>query len=73
MNAREFFYTVSRMRDAQRTYFRTKDRGVFLAARKLENIVDEEINRVKALLEYLENNDTMDIHEAAQVPDEAGG
>ena len=61
------------MRDAQRTYFRTKDRGVFLATRKLENIVDEEINRVKALLEDLENKEPIDIHEAAQVPDGAGG
>ena len=73
MNAKEFFYTVSRMRDAQRTYFRTKDRAVFLAARKLENIVDNEINRTKALLEDLENNKTTDIHDDAQVPDSVGG
>ena len=47
MNAREFFYLVSQMRDAQNEYFRTRDRKVFLAARKLENMVDLEIRRVK--------------------------
>lgn len=73
MNAREFFYLVSRMRDAQRTYFRTRDRGVFLAARKLENMVDEEVNRVKALVEDLETSEPTDIHEAAQVPEGPGG
>lgn len=72
MNAREFFYLVARMRDTQRTYFRTRDQAVFRACRKLETEVDEEINRVKALLEDLENNEPTDIHEAAQVPDGPG-
>lgn len=66
MNAREFFYMVARMRDAQRTYFRTRDQAVFRACRKLETDVDVEINRVKALLEDLENKDPMDIHEDAR-------
>lgn len=50
MTAREFFYLVSEMRSAQVRYFKTKDRAVFTAARKLENEVDSEIRRVKALL-----------------------
>lgn len=50
MNAREFFYLVSEMRSAQVRYFETKDRAVFRAARKLENEVDSEIRRVKAIL-----------------------
>lgn len=54
MTPKEFFYTVSEMRSAQRSYFATRDRKVFLAARKLENIIDDEIYRVKNLLE-LEN------------------
>lgn len=52
MNAKEFFYLVASMRDAQRRYFKSKDRAVFTAARALENQVDAEINRVKNLLEY---------------------
>lgn len=50
MNAKEFFYTVAEMRSAQKAYFKTKDRQVFLAARKLENIVDAEIERVRDIV-----------------------
>lgn len=51
MTAREFFYLVSEMRSAQVRYFKTKDRAVFRAARLLENEVDAEIARVKAIVE----------------------
>lgn len=51
MNAREFFYTVAQMREAQKAYFKTRDPNVFRAARKLENIIDAEIARVRELLE----------------------
>lgn len=51
MNAREFFYLVAQMRDAQNEYFKTRDRRVFVAARKLENMVDLEIRRVKEITE----------------------
>lgn len=50
MNAKEFFYLVAEMRSAQCRYFESKDRAVFRAARKLENEVDSEIRRVKAIL-----------------------
>lgn len=50
MNAREFFYTVAQMRSAQQAYFKTRDPNVFRAARKLENIVDKEIERVRNVL-----------------------
>lgn len=50
MNAREFFYTVCEMRSAQKRYFKDRDRQVFLAARKLEGIVDHEIDRVRGIL-----------------------
>ena len=50
MNAKEFFYLVSQMREAQKAYFATKDRNVFLAARKLENEVDREIARVRQIV-----------------------
>ena len=55
MNAREFFYTVAQMRSAQKAYFKTKDRQVFLAARKLENIIDDEIERVRNLVNTLDD------------------
>lgn len=55
MNAREFFYLVANMRSAQKRYLETKDRAVFRAARKLENEVDTEINRVKVIMENQDN------------------
>lgn len=51
MTAREFFYLTANMREAQKNYFSTHDRRAFLAARALENEVDREISRVKAILE----------------------
>lgn len=50
MNARDFFYLVAEMREAQKAYLETKDRHVFRAARKLENEVDKEIRRVRELV-----------------------
>lgn len=50
MNARDFFYMVAEMREAQKAYFETKDRYVFRAARKLENEVDKEIRRVRDIV-----------------------
>ena len=50
MNAREFFYLVANMREAQKAYFKNKEHRVFLAARALENEVDREIERVRAII-----------------------
>lgn len=50
MNAREFFYLVSNMREAQKNYFATRQQNVLRAARKLEIEVDAEIARVKDVL-----------------------
>lgn len=52
MNARDFFYLVAEMREAQKAYFETKDRHVFRAARKLENEVDKEIRRVREVVNH---------------------
>jgi len=54
MNAREFFYYVKEMRDAQKRYFKSRDQVVLRAARKLETIIDMEIERVNQILEYEE-------------------
>lgn len=50
MNARDFFYTVAEMRECQKAYFRSRDQLTLRAARKLENIVDKEIERVRAVI-----------------------
>lgn len=50
MTAKEFFYLVAEMRAAQKSYFETRDRKVFRAARALENDVDREISRVRKIV-----------------------
>ena len=50
MNHREFFYLVAEMRSAQKAYFKTRDPNVFRAARKLENELDREIERVRQIV-----------------------
>lgn len=50
MTAREFFYLVSQMREAQRDYFKTRDQAILRRARALEGDVDAEIFRVKAII-----------------------
>lgn len=55
MTAKEFFYLVSSMRDAQRRYFQTRDQVILRAARKLENLVDEEIERTYQVLNAKEH------------------
>lgn len=54
MTHREFFYLVAEMRSAQKRYFKDRQRSVFLACRKLENMVDHEIMRVKDI--EIQNN-----------------
>lgn len=50
MSAKEFFYLVAEMREAQKAYFETHDNRVFRACRKLENDVDREIKRVREIV-----------------------
>lgn len=50
MNARDFFFTVCELRSAQKSYFKTRDPNTLRAARKLENIVDAEIDRVRGIM-----------------------
>lgn len=60
MNAREFFFLVCEMRSAQKSYFKTRDGAIFRAARKLENEVDHEIDRVRGILHEREKGGTPD-------------
>lgn len=56
MTAREFFFLVAEMRDAQRRYFKDRDQAVLRAARKLEGLVDHEIMRVKQIIDQNTTN-----------------
>lgn len=51
MTPKEFFYLVAQMRSAQKQYFKTRDQLSFRAARALENDVDREISRVRAIVD----------------------
>lgn len=50
MNSREFFYLTAQVREAQKAYFKTRDPAVFRACRRLENELDQEIARVRAII-----------------------
>lgn len=50
MNAREFFYLVSRMRKAQQDYFNSRESYLLRVCKALEREVDEEIARVNNVL-----------------------
>lgn len=49
MDARTFFDLVSKMRDKQREYFRTRSTAALRESKQLEKRVDDEINRVNRL------------------------
>ncbi len=50
MNPKEFFETVTQMRDAQKRYFRNRDRESLNESKRLEKRVDAEIERARAIL-----------------------
>lgn len=50
MNARDFFDLVTRMRDKQKEYFRTRSASVLKESKRLEKQVDEEIQRVNGII-----------------------
>ena len=50
MNAREFFDLVSKMRQAQTAFFKTKAPGTLHESKRLERLVDDEINRVNGII-----------------------
>lgn len=57
MNAREFFYTVAEMRECQKAYFESHDHNIFRAARKLETLIDKEIERVRTVINDSANSE----------------
>lgn len=60
MDSKSFFYLVAQMREAQKAYFATRDKKVFLNARALENDVDREIKRVREIVQKRENQENQE-------------
>lgn len=52
MTSREFFYMVAEMRTCQKAYFKSRDQLTLRAARKLENMIDKEIERVRLIISH---------------------
>lgn len=60
MTPKEFFYLVAQMRATQREYFAKRDQVTLRACKVLERQVDDEIHRVKEVLDYGETSDAED-------------
>lgn len=50
MNAEQFFNTVAQMRAKQKEYFRTRSSAALTDSKRLEKIVDAEIQRVREII-----------------------
>ena len=50
MTGRQFFDLVSRLRDSQKEYFRTRNKTALSQAKELEKEVDAEIDRVNKII-----------------------
>lgn len=50
MTAHDFFTLVTRMRDKQKEYFRTRSSSVLQESKRLEKQVDDEIQRVNGII-----------------------
>lgn len=53
MNAREFFFLTSRVREAQKQYFQTRAQQDLRLCKVLESELDIEIRRVKEILQTI--------------------
>ena len=51
MKAREFFDLVVSLRQAQRDYFKTRKTDALIESKRLEGLVDAEIDRVQKILD----------------------
>lgn len=56
--ARQFFDLVRGMREAQKTYFRTRATSALNESKKLEKAVDDEIARVEKII-YKQQNPSL--------------
>jgi len=61
MDAKSFFELVSRMRDKQKEYFRTRSTTVLQESKSLERSVDNEIARVSSIMAGKSDNQLFDL------------
>ena len=50
MKPKEFFDVVVRMREKQREYFKTKTSSALTESKRLERVIDDEIERVQRII-----------------------
>lgn len=55
MNSKDFFTKVSRMRKAQKEYFRTRSGRALTDSKRLEKEIDDEIERVNKVIAERQN------------------
>ena len=55
MNAKQFFETVEKMREAQKNYFRSRSQLYLKESKHYEKEIDNEIKRVNATLAQRNN------------------
>lgn len=55
MKPKEFFDAVDRMREKQREYFKTKTNSALTESKRLERIIDDEIERVQRIIHEKQN------------------
>lgn len=70
MNAREFFYLVSQMRQAQRDYFQTREQYILKVCKMYEKQVDDEIARTKAMIQRETDEELAKVREILSRKDE---
>lgn len=56
MNSKEFYDTVVKLREAQRSYFKTRSSIDLQRSKQLEKIIDCEIDRVSLLINKKTNS-----------------
>lgn len=56
MNSKEFYDTVVKLREAQRSYFKTRSSIDLQRSKQLEKIIDSEIDRVSLLINKKTNS-----------------
>ena len=70
MNAKEFYDTVKAMREAQKEWFKTKNRVAIVRSKVLEKKIDQEIERVEALMNPQPNENQLKLFDNEQQTEE---
>jgi hypothetical protein len=70
VNAKEFYDTVKAMREAQKEWFKTKSRVAIVRSKVLEKKIDQEIERVEALMNPQPNENQLKLFDNEQQTEE---